>query len=64
MSREERKARFHEAYLNAAMEASDAEWRAKKAKADNRKSDYDFWMIQFEWASERADHFFDEYMCA
>lgn len=57
-----RKEKFEAVYKRYEQEAAEAKEHALKAKAEHRKSDFDFWVQQFEYAREREMHFFNEMM--
>lgn len=55
-----RKEKFEAVYKRYEQEAAEAKEHAMRAKADHRKSDYDFWKQAFDIAREREMHFFNE----
>ena len=57
-----RKEKFEQVWKAYKLEASEALEHARVAKEGHRKSDYDFWMQQYEFARERADHFQREFI--
>lgn len=60
MTNAERKEKFFEKYREYSEEVHQCHERAKGAKNNGSKSNYEFWMQQAEIAQERADYFFEK----
>lgn len=59
-----RKDKFEAVWKKYEKEAEEAKFHAKKAKEDNRKSDYEFWCVLYDEAAKQSKYFFNRYLNA